>query len=236
MAREQQESTQVAELLAALGGTESQLVRDACATWVAASPRFRTFLAQHHTKIAKKLRVANGDEGRRDFLLELYAAHRLLLDRRFTLEYEKYTAGKVRGPDFSLMFKTRTPFNVEVKRLRAATAGDFDRWTRVIIDKLGQMPPSIINVLLIGCDAGAAPDFDVARMMARLWSRAERKDDEFFTKRGLLGAKDYLRQLQRLSAVLRVVGWECADSGVSSLWVNPQARHPLPADLLRALA
>lgn len=236
MAREQYSSAQVAELLTALGGTESQFIRDACTTWATASPRFRTFLAQHYSKIAKKLRVANGEEGRRDLLLELYTAHRLLLDRRFTLEYEKYTADKMRGPDFSLMFKTRTPFNVEVKRLRAATSGDFGWWTRMVIDKLGQMPPSIINVLLIGCDAGTKPDFDVAQTMTRLQMLAERKDDEFFTKRGLLGAKDYLRQLQRLSAVVRVVGWECAGGGASSLWVNPQARHPLPADLLRALA
>lgn len=236
MAREQHESAQVVALLTALGEAEGQLVRDLCATWVAASPSFRAFLAQHSPKVAKKLRAAAGSDGRLDVLLELYAAHRLLLDRRFTLEYEKFTAGKVRGPDFSVMFKTRTPFNVEVKRLRSATSADFGRWAYVVIDKLGQMPPSVINVLLIGCDAGAAPNFDVARAMERLRARTDRKDDEFFTKRGLLGAKDYLRQLQRLSAVLLVAGWERTDGGTASLWVNPQAKHPLPADLLRALA
>ena len=236
MGREQREETQVAALLAATSGAESLLIRDACALWIGASPRFRAFLTEHTAKIAKKLRNAEGVEGRRDLLLELYTAHRLLLDRRVTLEYEKYTAGKTRGPDFSLVFKTRTPFNVEVKRLRAAGSGDFGRWAYILCDKLGQLPPSSVNVLLIGSEAGATTDAGVAGRMARLRTLAERKDDEFFAKRGLLAAKDYLRQLSRLSVVLLVMGWERPDGGTASLWVNPQAKHPAPPDLIRALA
>lgn len=237
MAREQRDEAQVAALLATMSGPDEQPIFEACVLWMSASPRFRAFLAQHATKIAKKLRNAAGAEGRRDLLLELYAAHRLLLDRRNTLAYETYTAGKTRGPDFSLVFKTRTAYNVEVKRLRAAGPGDFSRWAYVLCDKLGQMPPSAINTLLIGCDdAGGAPDAGVARAMGRLRTVAERKDDEFFVKRGVLGAKDYLRQLTRLSGIVLVAGWQRPAGGVSALWVNPQAKHPLPPDLQRALA
>ncbi len=231
------QSAPLADVTATDDGDEG----DPLTRWAAVSPRFRAFLAVHESKIAKKLRNAQGAEGRRDLMLELYGAHRLLLDRRFTVEYEKFTAGKTRGPDFSVVFKTRTAFNVEVKRLRAAGAGDFNRWAYVVCDKLGQMPPSAINVLLIGAEDGtvgaAGAEVEMARAMARLHTLAERKDDEFFMKRGLLGAKDYPRQLARLSAVLYIAGWERAedDTGRAVLWVNPQAKHQLPDDLARAL-
>ena len=236
MAREQRESAQVASLLAELDAAEDQPLREACSGWATTSPRFRTFLAEHATKIARKLRTAEGIEGRRDVLLELYAAHRLLLDRSITLEYERYAAGKTRGPDFTATFKTHTLFNVEVRRLRGTNAGDFGRWASVIGDKLRQMPPSIANVLLAGCDADLAPTLDVAAAMARLRALAERHDDDFFARRGLPGAKDYLRQLQRLSAIVLISGWEGTSGGAASLWLNAQAKHPLPHDFSQALA
>lgn len=236
MARAQREGAQVEELLAALDDAADQPMRAACASWAAASPRFRTFLAEHATKIGRKLRTAEGSEGRRDVLLEIYAAHRMLLDRRITLEYERYAADKTRGPDFTATFKTHTPFNVEVRRLRGANAGDFGRWASVIGDKLRQMPPSIANVLLLGCDADVALSLDVADAMARLRALAERKDDEFFARRGFPTAKDYLRQLQRLSAIVLIAGWDRPAGGPATLWLNPQAKHPLPHDLSQALA
>lgn len=235
MARAQREGAQVAELLAVLDGPDDIRLREACAAWAAASPRFRTFLAEHATKIARKLRTAEGIEGRRDVVLELDAAYRMLHDRRLTLEYERYAADKTRGPDFTATFKTHMPFNVEVRRLRGANAGELGRWSSVIGDKLRQMPPSIANVLLIGCDADLTPALDVAETMAHLRALAERHDDAFFARRGMPSAKDYLRQLQRLSAIVLVAGWERPDGGAATRWLNPQAKHPLPHDLSHAL-
>lgn len=236
MARTQREAEQVAALLAELDAAEDQTLREACVRWAAASPRFRAFLAEYATKIARKLRTAEGAEGRRDVLLELYTAHRLLLDRRITLEYERYAADKTRGPDFTATFKTHTPFNVEVRRLRGANGGDFGRWASVIGDKLRQMPPSITNVLLIGCDANLAPALDAAEAMAHLRMLAERHHDDFFARRGFDTSKDYLRQLQRLSAIVLISRWEGASGAAASLWPNAQAKHPLPHDLSLALA
>jgi hypothetical protein len=236
MAREQRESAQVAALLAGLADDADQPLRAACAGWAAASPQFRTFLAAHATKIARKLRTADGAAGRSDVVLELFAAHWLLLDRRITLEYERYAADKTRGPDFTATFKTRTPFNVEVKRLRGADPADFGRWANVICAKLRQLPPSIANVVFIGCDDAPPTALDVAALMARLRALAERKDDEFFARRGLQDAAEYLRQLQRLSATILIVGWMRSDGGAASLWGNPQAKHPLPRDLYNALS
>ena len=57
------------------------------------------------------------------------------------------------GPDFTVTFKTHTPFNVEVRRIRSVEMDDGDPEARtgklmaVLCDKVRQMPPSIINLL-----------------------------------------------------------------------------------------
>ena len=226
-------SLAIDELCAYLFGAAAHPVSSQCAAWMAASPRFRAFVADHRDKIRRKVRSLRDDEGLRDLQLELDTAHRLLQERRFTLAYEQYLAGKTRGPDFTVTFKTWLRFNVEVKRLRSAPQPG--RWADVICDKLDQLPPSIANVLLVATDATAAGDFDVARAMAELRVLAERKDDEFFTRRGLAGARDYLRKVQRLSAIVYRSAWETPDAR-SVLWTNPQAKHPLQHDVpLRSL-
>jgi hypothetical protein len=69
--------------------------------------------------------------------------------------------------------------------------------------------------------------------MLWLQERAARKDDLFFEQRGFTDTRDFLRHYHRLSAVLWVA--RSVDALDASLWRNPQARHPLPADLVRAL-
>ena len=48
------------------------------------------------------------------------------------------------------------------------------------------------------------------------------------------GTRDFVRHYQRLSGALWLAGAPGARG--ASLWRNPQARHPLPADLARALS
>ena len=55
-----------------------------------------------------------------------------------------------------------------------------------------------------------------------------------FVDRGFKSARDFFRHYQRLSGSL----W-LPDEGSApraELWRNPHARHPLPADLARALS
>ncbi|MGH2486580.1 MAG: hypothetical protein ACRDHE_11265, partial [Ktedonobacterales bacterium] len=160
---------------------------------------------------------------------ELLTAACLLTERAFTLDYEKYAASKVRGPDFTVLYKTHTPFNVEVERLRGqAQAG---KWADVLCDKLRQLPPSVMNALVVYGEPGEqGTSFDAAGAMASLRATAERKDDVYFTRRGLGGARDYLRQSLKLS----VLFYRAGDAAPAS-WFNPRARHPLPPELRTAL-
>src|SRR5881394_122389 len=93
------------------------------ASWLRDSRRFRAFVVTYRTKIRAKFKNARDDGGMNDVRAELATAALLLRDEQFTLEYEKYTAAKLRGPDFTVTFKTHTPFNIEVRRIRRVELG-----------------------------------------------------------------------------------------------------------------
>ena len=98
-----------------------------------------------------------------------------------------------------------------------------------------QLPSGMINILALGSDTERYQAADVAAAMAGLRARAERKDDPFFTRRGFLSASDFLKQYQRLSAVLFHMPLATGDEPASLLWLNAIARHRLPNDLRNAL-
>ena len=227
----------IEELSAYLFGADDPSLATEVGPWLVVSPRFRAFAETYRDKIRKKARGLRDDEGWRDLALELAVALRLVEERRFVLEYESYGVGK-RGPDFRVTFRGNVRFNVEVRRLRslattAAAPADPARLIRAICDKLGQLPPAMINVLILGADDSSSAAETLSPAMRWLQERAAQKDETLFRQRGFAGARDFLRHYQRLSAAL----WLSGDPGApqASLWHNPQARHPLPADLARAL-
>jgi hypothetical protein len=225
------------ELIAYLFGADHSALAAEVGPWLASSPRFRAFAETYRDKIRKKVRGLREDEARRDFAFELAIALRLVEDRRFAVEYESYGMGQ-RAPDFRVTFRSGIRFNVEVRRLRGRapndTPADPARITRAVVDKLGQLPPSMINVLVLGSDGPSSAADALAPTMLRLQERAAQKDEVFFQRRGFTGTRDFLRHYQRLSGALWLAGEPGALS--ASLWRNPQARHPLPADLARALS
>jgi hypothetical protein len=226
----------LAELIAYLFGADDSQLATAVGPWLIASPRFRAFAETYRDKIRKKARALREDEARRDFAFELAIAARLVEDRRFALEYESYGMDK-RAPDFRVTFRSGTRFNVEVRRLRRRTPTDEPadpaRIVRAVCDKLGQLPPSMINVLVLGADRPSSAADSLAPAMLRLQERAAQKDEVYFKERGFSGTRDFLRHYQRLSGAL----WLAGEPGAlqASLWRNPQGRHPLPADLARAV-
>jgi hypothetical protein len=202
------------------------------ARWVQASPRFRAFAETYRDKIRKKVRGITEAEGYRDLQAELATAYFLALERRFLVEYEKYGVGKQRGPDFSITYKTHIRFDVEVTRLRAGQAGvagaapEPSKLANTLCVKLEQLPPSMINILVLAADDAPYSGDDLATALRLLQERAGHKDDEFFTRRGFLGARDFLRHYSRLSAIRLVT-----PDALPVLRLQPQARHPLPPDL-----
>ena len=203
--------------------------------------KLRAFAETYRDKIHKKVRVTTEADGYRDLQAELATAYFLTLERRFVVEYEKYGIGKQRGPDFSVTYKTHIRFDVEVTRLRGLREGITEegvpqpgKLAGTLCAKLVQLPPSMINVLVLAADdtSYGTEDLESALRGAQtlLQERAESKDDEFFTRRGYLGARDFLRHYGRLSAMRLTV-----PGSPPVLRLQPQARHPLPPDLATLL-
>ena len=224
------------ELIGYLFGADDSALAAEVGGWLASSPRFRAFAETYRDKIRKKARVLREDEARRDLAFELAIALRLVEERRFAVEYESYGMGQ-RAPDFRVTFRSGIRFNIEVRRLRRRqppdAPADSARIIRAVCDKLGQMPPAMINVLVLGADGPSSAADILAPAMIRLQQDAIQKDEVLFQQRGFTGTRDFLRHYQRMSGALWLAGEPAA--ATSSLWRNPQARHPLPADLARAL-
>lgn len=202
--------------------------------WVRNSRRFQSFATGYQAKIKAKLKNARGESGLQDVRAELLAAAILLREERFTVEYERYAASKQRGPDLTVTFKTHTPFNVEVRRIRAVEGADEEAEARanklvsVMCDKANQMPPGIINMLwLVG--EWEISEADLNRAAAALRQAVERKDDSFFARRGFDGAGDFLKRYRQLSGIVVHQPGQCA------VWLNAFARHKAPPELINAI-
>lgn len=202
--------------------------------WVRGSRRFKAFAINYRSKIRAKLKNVRDEDGMKALRAELETAALLLREERFTLEYEKYAASKQRGPDFTVTFKTHTPFNVEVRRIRSVELDDgdteapIDKLMAVLCDKVGQMPPSIVNLLWLIAEREIS-ETDLTRAVMTLRQLAERKAEDFFTRRGFERAADFLKQYRQLSGIV------VRQSGANVLWLNSLARHKTPPEIVTAI-
>jgi hypothetical protein len=212
------------------------------ASWQDAAPRFRSFIETYRDKIRKKVRGAQADGGIDDVFSELAVAALLLRDRRLVVEFEKLGVGKRRAPDLTVTFKTHTPFHIEVTRLRPPGADGSraeDALSRkmayTILDKLGQLQPGVINLLAFVVDEQHADAHAIEAAVEQLRSHATQRDDLFFARRGLTNSRHFQRQQARLSGVLLCIFTPPAGPRLTDLWLNPQARHPVPPELINLL-
>jgi len=202
--------------------------------WLRGSRRFKAFATSYRDKIRSKLRNVRDEDGLKALRAELETAALLLHEDRFTLEYEKYAASKQRGPDFTVTFKTHTPFNIEVRRLRSVEMDDADsdaptgKLMAVLCDKVGQMPPSIVNLLWLTAEREIS-EADLTSAVMALRQLADRKAEDYFTRRGFESATDFLKHYGQLSGIV------VRQSGGMMLWLNAAARHKVPTEIVNAL-
>ena len=228
------------ELIAYIFREQDQALGLQFTEWARASPRFRAFAETYRDKIRKKIRGLNDEAGLRDLLFELEIAHLLLQEKRFVVEYEKGGVGKQRSADFQVTFRTNLVFNVEVKHIRfsahdqRSAQQEFGKLANIVCQKIGQLAPGMINLLVLSYEQDHVDGFDGPAALLQLRRVAEHKDDEFFQRRGLADARDFLRQFQQLSAAL-FRNHRPSGTIQSALWLNANAKHRLPADLRNAL-
>jgi hypothetical protein len=231
---------QTDDLLTYLFDGQSNLLIQPMAGWLESSRRFSAFATAYRDKIRKKLRTTQDQKSALDLQLELETAYLLLQERSLSLAYEPEQSKGIRSPDFGVTFATNLTFMVEVTRVQTDknTAGETReqspapssgaRLADAVIDKLGQLLPSRVNILLAAIEAPHLSPSDLRNAMFSMQQRAERNDTTFLQGHGFLDRADFFRHYQRLSEVLvRVPHSEAASSMVT--WINPQAKHSLPS-------
>ena len=219
-------SMNAAEVLDALFENPRHTLYPMLEAWVKGDRRFRTFAERYRGKMRRKLRNAPDAEAAADLGFEFEVAYWLLREARFEVEYETFDA-RQGGPDYSVAYRVNTRFNLEVRRIRAREA-DEDRVRKLVetlTDKAKQMPPSAVNLLVMGTEGVSSDDLAAAHTTLR--GLAERKVEEFFAHRGYKNAAEFLRQYRQMSAVVLKA------QGV--VWLNPLAKHPLPKEVALAL-
>jgi hypothetical protein len=237
------------ELLASLFDGQSHLLAAPMATWLASSRRFTAFVTTYHTKIRKKLRTAQEPESLRALQLELETAYLLLRERSLSLVYEPLHREHARSPDFAVTFTTRLTFMVEVTRLQADQKSTLatlapntiltvpligERLADTICSKLGQLVPQRSNVLLVGVEALHLRHGDLGVAMLRIQQRAEHNDTTFLQRHRFRDRADFFHHYQRLSEIL-VRGPHVQAAEPMVVWVNPQAKYPLPSKVRTVL-
>lgn len=193
--------------------------------WCLNSRAFLAFAEKNETKLRKKVRQAAEAGAASDLLAEWAVAAWLLPDRRFGVQYEPRRADGGRSADFGVTFRTTTPFQVEVTRLRPGGSTLEVKLARVLADKVGQLASGTANLLVVILphDEGTPALVNGA---LKLLNGAD------FTPEL---CREFQRGRSRLSAVLLAGIDDLADLHPLHLWVNTQAKHLLPADLARFL-
>jgi hypothetical protein len=99
---------------------------------------------------------------------------------------------------------------------------------RVLCDKVGQMPPSIVNLLWLIVEHEIS-ETDLTSAAVTLRQLAERKAEHFFTRHGFASTADFLKQYRQLSGIV------LRQSGQNVLWLNSLARHKAPPEIVTAI-
>lgn len=231
------------ELLTYLFDGQAHSLTKPMGVWLGSSRRFTAFVDTCRDKIRKKIRVTQEQETLLDLRLELETAYLLLQEKSLSLAYEPQLAERVRSADFAVSYTTSLTFMLEVTRLRSSSNSDVegnpsnnigDRLADAVCSKLGQLQPKQSNVLLIGVDDLQLTQEDVRAAMLRIQQRAERSDPAFFQRYRFRERADFFRYYQRLSEILiRGKGSQKGEAFV--VWVNPQAKVPLPSKVRTVL-
>ena len=230
------------ELLAFLFEAQDSEIRTTLTGWIAASTRYAAFVEKYKDKIRKKLRVTREAGALIDLLYELQISYWLLRERRFEVAYEPYMAGKTRGPDYSVTFRTNFTFNIEVTHVRglnrtlaSSPTGDASidlRLVDVLCSKLRQMLPNMANLLFVVSAPAMLETLDIPAHMAWITDRAERGDAPFYARQHFSNASDFFKYYERLSVV---VLYDPAATRPTVLWSNPRARVKLIGPLTNIL-
>ncbi len=219
-----------AELFAFLFADFDTTAAERLTLWILQSRRFQSFVVANRDKIRKKLRIATTSESLHSLLLELDIARHFSADSNCTVEYEKFVQSKQRNPDLTVAYRIHTRFNLEATCVRIAE-GQTDKLGRIVGEKIGQLIPEMLNLLVLSSGNDSLNQEHVNAAMMRLKQQAEQRDPELLTRTGFKDPRGFFKQFQWLNGIILWHSHEQAQSSPILAWINPQARYCLPAEV-----
>lgn len=235
------------ELILFLFEGKSSTLSVCMSAWLASSRRFAAFVDSFRDKIRKKIRVTQDLESLLDLQLELETVYRLLKEKTLSVAYEPDHAKRIaRAPDFAVTYTTSMTFLLEVTRMRGNLAEKIPptdvnsvlspqqiRIADTICSKLRQLQPKQPNILLIGMEAHKLAENDLRPVMLHIQNRVERDDPAFLKRYDFRDRAEFFAHYLRLSEVFVLV--REIPASAPTIWINPQAKHSLPAKVRTVL-
>ena len=102
------------------------------------------------------------------------------------------------------------------------------KFGNAILEKLGQMIPGMVNILVCTSNSSTHEKDDLIDAVRSINQRIRSQDETFFVKEGFRGVDDFLSLIRNLSGVLFRTTWSEEASAVNFLWSNHQAELQIP--------
>lgn len=100
-----------------------------------------------------------------------------------------------------------------------------------IFEKVGQMIPGAINILVIASDSSTHEKEDLQDAIISINELIRDKEEDFFVKKGFSGINDFISQVVNLSGVLFKSTWSNLSSPANYLWCNKDASLKIPDEI-----
>ena len=107
------------------------------------------------------------------------------------------------------------------------TQREFYKFRDTIFEKMGQMLPGMVNILVITSDSDTHDQHDLLEAIKSINQRLARSEESFFIKKGFKGSLDFREQSKIISAILFRNNWVSEERDRNFLWYNKIARNPL---------
>lgn len=113
------------------------------------------------------------------------------------------------------------------------TQKEYRKFGDSVFEKVGQMIPGMVNIIVITTDSATHDRLDLEDAMSSIEHLIEEEDDCYFQKKGFNDADDFRQRLSNVSGVLLISPWEAIDTPEKRnlLWINQNALMPIPEEV-----
>lgn len=115
------------------------------------------------------------------------------------------------------------------------TQKESNKFGDAIFEKIGQMIPGSINVLVIASNSSTHEKEDLQDAIRSIHRLMRDKNETFFIKKGFNGISNFYSQAANLSGVVFKSIWSNLENPCNYLWNNDAAIHKIPDDIQTVL-